>query len=93
MLRDDVHSLNLHNLLVLRDCARKDVAEACYRFGCEKAFVEEILQMSMEALGGLAQSESLLFSLKYKQDALQKTLNLPVQMRGLMLEGFGHATA
>lgn len=93
MKREDIYSLNLHCLLLLRDCARKDVSEACYRFGCDLDFVNEVCAMSMEALGALAQSDAILFKLKYKPAELRKTIQTEPQFRSLLLEGLSHAPA
>lgn len=93
MKRDDVFSLNLHCLMLLRDCARVDISEACYRFGCEKVFAEEICNMSMEAMGGLAKTDSLLFNLRYNIEDVRKAVRTEPQYRSLLLEGFDHAPA
>ena len=93
MKREDIYSLNLHCLLLLRDCARSDAGEACYRFGCGQEFVSEICKMSMEALGGIAQSDTLLFKLHYQPGDLQKVVKADPKYRSLLLEGFNRATA
>lgn len=91
MQKEDIHSLNLHSLLVLRDCAKENQATACYRFGCDPDLANDICGMSMEKLGALAQSDCLLFTLKYKSTDLNVIKNIDPQLRSLFLEGFNRA--
>ncbi len=78
---EDVITLNQTYLLVLRDAAKTDFAQACLQFGVAEELAKKISELSLSEISELAKTNVLLFKTSLTMDTLSNMLRVGDQTR------------